>query len=279
MENDLDFFSAGGKGGASRKTPDELACFGDMYSIDASPLIKASRLSAKVDNSAIQDGYQLYHHSFFFTRNGSWGVVQQGFNDSRDTARRYHWLGENVKSFVNEPHTAICCNKTGSTLDLSAGESKTTRDTVTEIANQPVRHFEKELKHITTLTLPERHHITKFDINQKYLNKILLKTYENKPANFEELLGIQGVGPKTLRALTLVAELIYGTKASIKDPARFSFAHGGKDGTPYPVDRMTYDLTVNVLGNALDRAKVDRSERIKALRRLKSFGDLTRGSR
>lgn len=273
-EKDLGLFSAGGKGAVSRKTPDEITSYGDRYSIDPAPLVKASRLSAKVDNSALQDGYQLYHHSFFFTKSGNWCVVQQGFNDSRDYARRYHWLGSSLKSFVNEPHAAICCNKRGETFDLSASESSDTRNAVTELSKQPYRYLRDEFRHLPSLSMPSRHMITKADINPRYLEKIMLRTYENAPENFESLLGIQGVGAKTLRALALVAELIYGTKTSVKDPARFSFAHGGKDGTPYPVDKVTYDRTIDILGKALDRSRVDVSERRKAYGRLKRFSYL-----
>lgn len=274
-EKDLGLFSAGGKGAASRKTPHEITVFGDKYSLDATKLVKASKLSAKVDNSVLQDGYQLYHHSFFFTSEGNWCVVQQGFNEKRDYARRYHWLSSKVDSFVSEPHAAICCNKTGETLDLSAKDSNGTRDAVTELANQPLDYIKTELKHIPTLDMPGRHMITESDINSAYFQKIMLKTYQESPHDFESLIGIQGVGPKTLRALALVAELVYGTKISVRDPARFSFAHGGKDGTPFPVDRITYDTTINILGNALDKARYNRSERVKAYKRLKNFGQLT----
>lgn len=273
MEKELGFFSAGGKGGRSRKTPEEITVFGDKYSIDATPLVKASRLSAKVDNSALQDGYQLYHHNFFFTKDGKWCVVQQGFNENRDTARRYHWLSTKVESFVNEPQAAICCNTRGETFDLSASESEGSRNAVTEISNQPFTRFRTELKHLPELTMPNRHKVSSADINPRYLEKIMLKTYESAPEDFESLLGVQGVGAKTLRALALIAELIYGTKTSVKDPARFSFAHGGKDGTPYPVDRTTYDQTIDILGNALDKARVDLSERKRAYGRLKKFSN------
>ncbi len=272
LEHQLGFFSAGGKGATSRKTPEEIRRFGDKYSIEAKPLIKASKLSAKVDNSAVQDGYQLYHHSFFFTKTGNWCVVQQGFNEKRDMARRYHWLSTNLKSFVNEPHAAVCCNQRKEIFNLTAKESKEARNAVTLVSKIPYEKLSKEFAHLPTLTLPQRHHVQMIDINPKYLHKIMLKTYEKAPTNFVELLSIEGVGPKTLRALSLVAELIYGTKTSTRDPARFSFAHGGKDGTPYPVDKITYEQTIEILGNALDDAEVERSEKIKALKRLKNFG-------
>ncbi len=272
MERNLGFFAAGGKGAASRKTPDEITRVCERLSHDPSGLVHASRISAKVDNSALQDGFQLYHHSFFFTDGGEWCVVQQGFNDSFRSARRYHWLGRGLGSFVEEPHSAICSAVRTKTLDLTAKESGASREAVTEIAGQPDRGVLRDIERLPDLVMPERHRVNAADINPRYLRKILLKTYEEKPGNFEELLGIRGVGPKTLRALTLVSELIYGTRASVKDPARFSFAHGGKDGTPFPVDRETYERTISVLHDALRRAKVDRSEKLGAIKRLSDFG-------
>lgn len=272
MERDLGFFAAGGKGAASRKTPDQITTYCDKLSSDPAPLVYASKLSAKVDNTALQDGFQLYHHSFFFTSGGEWCVVQQGFNDSFRSARRYHWLGPAVASFVEEPHAAICSDKRGSALDLTARESGDARKAVTEISGQPDKGVLRDIERLPDLVMPERHRVREADINPRYLRKIMLKTYEEKPETFEDLLSIRGVGPKTLRALTLVSELIYGTTASVKDPARFSFAHGGKDGTPFPVDRETYEKTISVLHDALRRAKVDRSEKLKAVKRLSSFG-------
>ncbi len=271
IERDLGFFAAGGKGAASRKTPDQITSYCDKLSHDPTGLVRASRLSAKVDNTALQDGFQLYHHSFFFTSNGEWCVVQQGFNDSFRTARRYHWLGSGVNSFVEEPHAAICSDKKVHTLDLTARESGETRQAVTEIAGQPDKGVLRDLERLPDLVMPARHRVHAADINPRYLHKIMLKTYEEKPGTFEDLLSIQGVGPKTLRALTLVSELIYGTSASVRDPARFSFAHGGKDGTPFPVDREMYEKTISVLHDALIKAKVDRSEKLKAIKRLSAI--------
>lgn len=272
LEGELGLYAAGGKGGASRKTPDQITRVCEGLSQDPDGLVHASRISAKVDNSAVQDGFQLYHHSFFFTDKREWCVVQQGFNDSIRSARRYHWLGKGLLSFVEEPHAAICSDKRTETLDLTARESSGTRDAVTEIAGQPDRSVLRDMERLPNLVMPERHWVKAVDINPKYLRKIMLKTYEESPGSFEELLGIKGVGPKTLRALTLVSELIYGTRASVRDPARFSFAHGGKDGTPFPVDRETYENTISLLHDALRRAKIDRSEKLKAIRRLSLFG-------
>jgi len=271
LEKELGFYVASGKGAASRKTPLEITSTCEKLSRTPDDLVHASKLSAKVDNSAVQDGYQLYHHSFFFTPGGRWCVVQQGMNDDNGTARRYHWLGEGLASFVNEPHAAVCCDTRTKTLNFVADESDPVRAAVTEIAAQPDKEARSLVERLPNLVFPNRHPVTSADINPRYLNKILLKTYERAPKDFEALLGIEGVGPKTLRALALVAELIYGTKTSTRDPARFSFAHGGKDRTPYPVDRATYDRTIQVLHDALAKAKIDRSDKLHALKRLAAF--------
>lgn len=272
LEHELGLYAAGGKGAASRKTPHEITLVCERLSREPEPLVHASRMSAKVDNSAVQDNYQLYHHSFFFTTDGEWCVVQQGMNGLNGMARRYHWLGNRVDNFINEPHSAVCCDSRGNTLNLVATESDASRSMITELAGQPDRSVLKDLERLPELKLPRRHPLRVDDVNPRYLKKILLKTYECPPKDFEALLGMQGVGPKTLRALALVAELIYGTPASTRDPARFAFAHGGKDGTPYPVDRPSYDHTIEVLHDALNRAKVEQGDKIRALKRLAAFG-------
>ncbi|HIP53574.1 MAG TPA: DUF763 domain-containing protein [Chromatiales bacterium] len=271
LEADLGLYAAGGKGAASRRTPAEIENHCEHLGHDPSALVKASRLSAKVDNSAVQDGYQLYHHCLFFTRDRHWCVVQQGMNDANGTARRYHWLGSGVESFVNEPHAAVCCDRRHSALNLVAAESQGAREAIAELAARPNTELERVVDRLPELVLPRRHPVRPEDVNPRHLHRILLKTYERMPEDFETLLGIQGVGPKALRALSLVAELIYGQPASTHDPARFSFAHGGKDGTPYPVDRAGYDRTIEILKQAVDRSMIDRSHRIQALKRLARF--------
>ncbi|RMF94314.1 MAG: DUF763 domain-containing protein [Candidatus Schekmanbacteria bacterium] len=270
-EKETGFFIAGGKGGASRKTPKEIETFADKIGIDASPLVYASKMSAKVDNTAIQDGYQLYHHCFFFTKKGEWAVVQQGMNEDSRFARRYHWFSKSMKSFIETPHTAICCDNRGETLDMTADESKGARNASTELSAQSLEFWAKEAKLISNLELPARHQILVKDINSKYFYKIMEQTYRESPTNFEELLSIKGVGPKTIRSLSLLSELLYGEKASYKDPARFSFAHGGKDGIPYPVDRETYDKTIDILNGWINRARIDLTEKKRASERLKRF--------
>ena len=273
LESDLGFYAGGGKGAASRQTPSQITLACERLSIDPRPLVYASRMSAKVDSAAVQDGYQLYHHAFFFTPAGAWCVVQQGMNDQNGMARRYHWLSSSVHNYVNEPHAAVCAEVEAPTLNLVASESDPVRSASAELSRQDPSVVLSALKGIPALTMPRRHAVLRADVNPAYLQKILLKTYERAPENFETLLGMEGVGGRTLRALALVSEIIYGTPASTRDPARFSFAHGGKDGFPYPVDTETYDKTVEVLRAAVTKAGIDRSERVKALKRLVRFGE------
>jgi uncharacterized protein len=270
-EHEIGIWVAGGKGAASRKTPAEIASACERTGYDAAPLIYASRISAKVDNSAVQDGYQLYHHSFFFTSRGEWCIVQQGMNDESGMARRYHWLSDDLASYVNEPHTAICGEANLATLNLVAADSHAVRAASTLLAAEKPDVTLAALDALPTLEMPRRHAVIADDINPKYLRKVLLRAYERAPKDFEALLAIEGVGAKTLRALALTSELVYGLQASRADPARFSFAHGGKDGTPYPVDRKVYDKTIAIMHDALNHAKVGRNEKVDAFRRLAAF--------
>jgi hypothetical protein len=269
IERDLGLFIAGGKGKTSRRTPSEIETWGEKIALNPVPLVYASRMSAKVDSSAVQDGYQLYHHTFLFTPRGSWTVIQQGMNDKNRYARRYHWLGEAVNDFVNEPHAAILSESRGQALNLTASESEPARTTITGIATEerPDKVI-AELKRIKTLSLPSRHQILTSDLHPDSLSKIILSTYERQPEDFERLLGLSGVGPKTIRALSLIAELVHGVEPSYRDPARYSFAHGGKDGIPYPVDRQTYDQSIELLSRAINRTKLGLSEKQKAFNRL-----------
>jgi hypothetical protein len=209
---------------------------------------------------------------FWFQALGcGWAVVQQGMRTTDRTARRFHWLGEHVDSFVEEPHAAVCADRRGEeVLNLVATESGAARTTIAEVARATrPDDAEKLLAALPTLRLPRRHPlIAAADIDPRHLRKVLVETYENPPEDFEALLGVRGLGPKTLRALALVSELLYGSPASTRDPARFAFAHGGKDGTPTPVDRAAYDTTIETLNRALHGGGVDRSERVAALKRL-----------
>lgn len=271
LEKELGLWVAGGKGGASRQTPVEIQAAAEATGLNSQPLIYASRMAAKVDNNAVQDGYQLYHHNFIFTRDGNWCVIQQGMNEQNKYARRYHWKQELVTDFVNEPQAAICCDSRGVTLNLVAQTSAANRSVATEIAREQPEKVIKELRKIQQLVLPERHPVLAQDIHPERLEKIFLATYENQPENFEQLLGMPGVGLKAIRALSLVAELVYGVKPSFSDPARYSFAHGGKDGFPYPVDRSNYDRTIEFLQQAIRRTKIGRTEQLQAFQRLAQF--------
>jgi len=286
IEHELGVYSQGGKGTTSRKTPLEIRERCDQLDIDSGPLVYASRMAAKVDSAAVQDGYQLYHHAFFFSRTGRWCVVQQGMSDETRTARRYHWLSESVTSFVKEPHEAICSDLTAPTLNLVAAEHGPLRSTSVELASgspecvlslvRRARAMQDGLPFdVPTLDMPTRHALELQDVDPRRLESVLLTTYERAPQDFETLLGMEGVGARTLRALALVSEVIYGTPASMRDPARFAFAHGGKDGTPFPVDRATYDRTIETLHLAMSHAKVDRSDRLDALKRLGRFAKNT----
>ena len=269
LEHETGLFIAGGKGRVSRQTPQELEAIGQRLGQDTSSHIYASRMSAKVDSTALQDGYHIYHHNFFLTANGAWAVVQQGMNEATRYARRYHWLGDRVQDFVCEPHAAICSQGRGQVLNLVAQESAEARRTIAQLAIEEKPHrVINDLERLKSLDLPHHHQVALEDINPKNLARTFLSTYERRPTGFEALIALRGVGPKALRALSLVADLVYGVASSRRDPALYSFAHGGKDGHPYPVNRENYDHTVHFLTEALRRAKVGEDERLKALRRL-----------
>lgn len=272
IQYDLGFFVAGGKGSVSRKTPEEILHIGDRINRNCESLVYASRIVAKVDNTALQDGYQIYHHTFFFTKDAEWAVVQQGMNLQNSYARRYHWLGEQVKDFVCEPHYAICSQAKADVLNLVAFESELSRQTITQIAKeiQPDK-IVMELNKIKNLTLPARHYICTDDINPVRLYRSFVNAYDSQPQNFEKLLVLEGIGPKTVRALSLIADLLYGVKTSIRDPALYSFAHGGKDGIPFPVERKVYDRSIEILHDAVERARLGDKEKIMALKRLASW--------
>ena len=281
-------YVAGGKGRASRKTIGEIEKAGDLFSLSSDKIERlqySSRMSAKVDNSCVQDGYQLYHHCFFLTEKGEWAVVQQGM--SSDYARRYHWLSGGVRSFVEEPHSGICGERIEQdVLDMTAKESQDARKISLDLVRDNPRHIERYLagnrrpqKLLTEYgagmgeeyyTMPARHPVLDIDIGKRGM-EVLEKAYEIQPQNYEELVALQGMGPKKIRALALVSELVYGAKPSWKDPAKYSFAHGGKDGFPYPVHRKTYDSTIETLKEAVEQAKIERSEKLYAIKRLREF--------
>ena len=290
LEQELGLFVAGGKGSTSRRTPHEIEARGHLLVIHPAPLIYASRMAAKVDNTALQDGYQIYHHTFIFDREGRWCVVQQGMNPATRYARRYHWLSddamsrlmgkrgssakrrdiasEGVKDFVCEPHAAICCDERGEPLNMVAAESEGARKASTRLSQEKPWRLVGELKKLKNLELPARHQVLLRDIHPDRLAGIFLKTCERQPEDFERLLGMRGVGPKTIRALSLLSELVYGARVSFRDPVRYSFAHGGKDGHPYLVDRAVYDRSIEAMERAIRQAKLGQRERLEAFRRL-----------
>ena len=272
LGKDTGVFVAGGKGAVSRKTPSEIERASQSFSFDSAPLVYASKMAAKVDSAALQDGYQLYHHNFIFTKTGEWVVIQQGMNGITQLARRYHWISSRVKSFVLEPQSAICCQAKGKTLNLVAKESQKNQKVSVGLINQDkpgelIQRFSK----INTLNLPVHHPVYGEDFDRTRLKKILEFAHSSKPSDFESLLSLKGMGPKSLRALALMAELIYGEKPSFVDPARFSFTHGGKDGYPFPVERDTYNLSIEILKRAVRRAKLGFYEEKRTIRRLYDF--------
>lgn len=279
---------AGGKGRTSGKSPEDIQRLGDAFSITSrkvDELIRASRMSAKVDSALVQDGYQIYHHAFFFTENGEWAVVQQGMN--RSYARRYHWLSDNLKSFVEEPHSAICSQRREqSALDLTAHESEENRKATLDLVRDGPSHFAGFSKQrslldfdaakpniVSEFSMPRRHELlATLDISKEG-RKALQMAYELQPTSYEDLVALKGIGPSKIRALALISELIYGTSPSWHDPAKYSFAHGGKDGTPFPVDRETYDHSIRTLKEALEGAELDRKEKYEAIKRLSRYAD------
>ena len=262
---DLGIYICGGKGAQSRRTPQELTAVAQQTGLDAAQLVRCSRLSAKVDNTAVQDGFSLYLHNFIVTDEGDWAVIQQGMRDETATARRYHWHSDHVQSFIEEPHTGVCGINMGDILNLTAAEAGPTRSGVFSLTSQDPHHLLPEVNH---LMMPRRHDVRSQDVDLKRLGAILWLAHERRPENFEELLLLEGLGPRTLQSLTLVSEVIYGTPSRFKDPARFSFAHGGKDGHPFPVPTKVYDETIHCLQTAVQKAKLGSREKSDALKKL-----------
>src|SRR4030095_10842590 len=248
----LGIFICGGKGKVSKAAPTELLSVAGQTGLDGENLVRCSKLSAKVDNTAVQDGFQLYTHNFILSDSGEWTVIQQGMRAGDKTARRYHWHSENIQSFVEEPHTAVCGINQGKILNLTANEASITRDGILNISREKPEHM---LQEIQQLILPGHHDVRSEVVDLKRLGTILWLAHDTQPTNFEELLLLQGVGPRTLQSLTLVSEVIHGTPSRFKDPARFAFAHGGKDGHPFPVPIRVYDETISTLQTAVHKSK------------------------
>lgn len=272
----------GGKGALSRRVPDELGSLEKIFSMSEGKIGElryASRMTAKVDNAAIQDGYQLYHHVIFVAKDGSWAVVQQGMDVATKTARRYHWISEGLRSFVEEPHCGIVGDlRKDVALDMTAKRSSEARRTSVDLVKEGPRRLIRDLREISRGPLDrwvggnvsKKAYVDVLYLPRRINWNAIRRAYELQPRNYEELLSIQGVGPAAIRALALVSEIVYGHPVSWRDPIKYTFAHGGKDGVPYPVDYDTYLKTIKILADAIREAKLGREEKLAALRRLSS---------
>jgi hypothetical protein len=266
--DELGLYICGGRGRFSRNTPDELRALGDRRGFDGDALVRTSRLTARIDNNAIADGFQIYLHSFVVASDGEWAVVQQGLNDKSGMARRYHWHSAAVDDFVAEPHTGIVGENQGTIMNLVDAEARPAQTALLEIAQE---HPEKTLSVARRLQMPVHHEVRAKNVDLKRLGAVLAVAYERGLHDFAELLLLENLGPRTLQSLALVAEVVHGAPSRFNDPARFSFAHGGKDGHPFRVPLKTYDESLNFLRTSLDAAKVGDREKLDGFRRLEGF--------
>lgn len=306
---ELGIVVCGGRGKYSRRTPEELQILADMTGMDGNKLINCSKLAAKVDGTALQDGFQLYQHNFILSDQGDWTVVQQGMNVSEKKARRYHWSSEKLKSFVENPHTGVTGENQGLILNLTDINASSTRSKILTLTQENPDRIIREVKKMggseslqlelfddaeknknppsnqsnlsnewqktqilikndRNLVMPSHHEIRAEDVDLKRLGAVLATAYESENTDFESLLLTPGLGPRTLQSLTLVSEVIYGTPSRFTDPARFSFAHGGKDGHPFPVTTKIYDESIRILGESIEESKMGYSEKSECLYRL-----------
>ena len=271
------------------KLPSDIEKAGDIFSLSTNKIedmIYSSKLSAKIDNSCIQDGYNLYHHSFLLNDKGEWAIIQQGMNEETRYARRYHWLSENVMEFVEEPHKGICCDKVETeSLDMTAQKSDEARKISVDILCDNPEHLKKYFKDKTPLIsesqsllddyfpefkMPRHHPVLDMDLSDQEF-EVLKRAWELQPSDYEELVSLKGMGPKKIRALALISDLVFGSEPSWKDPVKYSFTHGGKDGYPYPVDREVYDNSIQTLKEVLDEAKLDKKDKYNAIKRLEKL--------
>jgi hypothetical protein len=266
--HELGIYVCGGRGRHSRKTPDELRAIANTTGLDGEALVRSSRLAARVDNNAIADGFQLYLHGFFLSRTGEWAIVQQGMNDATAMARRYHWHSATVRDFVSEPHTAIVGEHQGTIMNLVDRRAQRAQQALVAIAHEKP---EATLAEAQRLVLPRRHEVRAEDIDLKRLGAVLSVAYERDLHNFASLLLLENVGPRTLQSLALIAEVVHGAPSRFRDPARFSFALGGKDRHPFPVPLKTYDESIAVLRRSLEAAKLGHPEKTEGFRRLDRF--------
>ena len=322
---ELGIYVCGGRGKYSRMTPDELLEIAGREGLSGDELVRNSKLVAKVDNNAVQDGFQLYQHNFILTRNGSWAVVQQGMNGAEKKARRYHWCSTNLRSFVEEPHTGVVGDNRGKILNLTDSKANKARSSILEMSREEPERMLNEISQIgkqasqiilmqggeslplaptssvatpssgghprnapelpqqqelfpelsiqteekgRSIVLPSHHEVCKQDVDLKRLGGVLAIAYNNQPQDFESLLLTPGLGPRTLQSLALVSEVIYGTSSRFTDPARFSFAHGGKDGHPFPVPLKIYDESIRILRDSIEKSKLGYKDKSDCIRRL-----------
>lgn len=332
---ELGIYVCGGRGKYSRMTPDELMAIGEREGLNGDLLVRNSKLVAKVDNNAIQDGFQLYQHNFILTKTGSWTVVQQGMNVNTKTARRYHWCSADLRSFIENPHTGVVGENRGKILNLTDSEAGKTRSSILELSCEKTERVMQEILQIgkpasqmilmsggkvesiknggekvaasalqmgesrdgmplqselfdslpplssslnpgtfeietcgRSIVMPSHHEVLAEDVDLKRLGGVLATAYESQPKDFESLLLTKGLGPRTLQSLALVSEVIYGTPSRFTDPARFSFAHGGKDGHPFPVPLKIYDESIRVLRDSIEKSKLGYREKSDCIRRL-----------
>jgi hypothetical protein len=266
--DELGIYICGGRGRFSRNTPQELRMLAERRGFDGEALVRTSRLAARVDNNAIADGFQIYLHSFVLTASGEWAVVQQGLNDQSGMARRYHWHSASVRDFVAEPHTGIVGENQGVIMNLVDAQARPAQTALLDIAHE---NPEKILHAARYLRMPDDHRVFARDVDLKRLGAVLAVAYERDLHDFAELLLLEKLGPRTLQSLALVAEVTHGAPSRFSDPARFSFAHGGKDRRPFPVPLKTYDETLNFLRTSLDAAKVGDKDKLEGFRRLEGF--------
>src|SRR6201996_2134495 len=263
--SELGITICGGRGRHSRKTPDELRAFGDRTGLNGDELARTSRLTAKIDNNAIADGFQLYLHSFVLTQQGEWAVIQQGMNPENHLARRYHWHSATVRDFVSDPHTAIVGEPQGEILNLVDSRAGNAQQALLTITKESI---ETSLNDARKLTMPAHHDVRAKDVDLKRLGAVLAVAHEQDLRDFASLLLVEGLGPRTLQSLALIAEVVHGAPARFSDPARFSFANGGKDGHPFPVPLKTYDESLGVLRSSLEAARLGHTEKLEGFRRL-----------
>ena len=266
--HELGIYICGGRGRQSRNTPDELRGIAQRTSLDGDALVRTSRLTARIDNNAVADGFQIYLHSFVLSADGEWAIVQQGMNEASHLARRYHWHSVNVRDFTADPHTAIVGERTGTIMNLVDGQARPAQAALLTIArDDPAR----TLAEVRRLQMPEHHDVRADDVNEKRLGAVLALAHERDLRDFASLLLLEQLGPRTLQSLAFIAEVVHGTPTRFEDPARFAFAHGGKDGHPFPVPLHVYDESISVLRRALDSAKLGHSEKLSGMSRLDKF--------